>query len=310
MKWKEVSLKISPEAVDAGANIFFELGAQGVVIEDPNDVDRYIKEEKWDYYEFPSDLPADDCVVIKGYLPADAGFEEVLEDFNHNVAWLGECFTLCSGEISVKEIEEEDWASSWKQYYKTTKIGQRVVVQPKWESYTPKAGELVVKIDPGSAFGTGTHATTVMCVQLLEKYLTPGSFVFDVGCGSGILSVVALKLGAEFVLARDIDPAAIRATRSNGELNGVNSILEAEAGYYLNDVPGKANLVVCNIVSDAIIEFAPQVYYKLLPGGKFIVSGIVLERAHEVKNRLEEVGFNLLETLEQGDWVAITAEKN
>ncbi len=310
MKWKEVSLKTSPEATDAGANIYFELGAQGVVIEDPNDVERYIREEKWDYYELPLDLPTDDCVVIKGYLPADDGFEENLKELNRKVTWLKECFSLCSGEVTVKEINDEEWGSSWKKYYKTTKISNRVVVQPEWETYTPNPGELVVKIDPGSAFGTGTHATTVMSVELLEKYLKPGSFVFDVGCGSGILSIVAVLLGAEFVFARDIDPAAIIATDSNGRLNGISSCLESEEGSYLDNVSGKAHLIVCNIVSDAIIEFAPQAYAKLLPGGKFIVSGIVLKRTDEVQARLQEAGFTLLETQMRGEWVAIAAEKN
>lgn len=309
MKWKEVSLKTSTEAADAGANIFFDLGAQGVVVEDPNDINRYIREEKWDYYEFPGELPTEDCVVIKGYLPDDDRFEKSIKEFYSKVAWLRECFSLCTGDVTVKEIDDEDWSSSWKKFYKTTKIGNRMVIQPEWEQYTPNPGELVIKIDPGAAFGTGTHATTVMCIELLEKYLEPGSVVFDVGCGSGILSIAAVKLGAPFVLARDIDQAAVRATRANGELNDIDCCLEAEVGAYLDNVPGKAHLIVCNIVSDAIIEFSHQAYSSLLPGGKFIVSGIILEREEEVKTRLQDVGFVPLETLVRGQWVAIAVKK-
>lgn len=310
MKWNEVSLTTSHDAAEAAANIFFEVGAQGVVIEDPCDIDRYIKEDRWDYYDLPLEsYDGEDVVVIKGYLPADAGFSKSMEVFSGKVAWLQECFTGCSPEVSVREMAEEDWASSWKQFYKTAKIGHRVVIQPQWEEYNPGPGEIVVKMDPGAAFGTGTHATTMMCVRLLEKYLVPDQIVFDVGCGSGILSAVAAKLGARFVLARDIDPAAIHAARNNAKLNGIAGNFEAESGFYLDGVPGQADLIVCNIVSSAIIEFSQQAYNKLLPGGFFIVSGIISNRRDEVETKLKSVGFSLLETLVQNEWISIAAQK-
>jgi len=309
MIWNEVSLTISRDAAEAAANIFFEIGAQGVVIEDPHDIERYIKENRWDYYDIPTDCLEGDGVIVKGYLPADESFEEAMKEFNQSVAWLRECFPTCQADICIRKMAEEDWASSWKQYYKTSKIGERVIVQPEWEEYLPAPGEVVVKIDPGSAFGTGTHATTIMCVQLLEKYLTPGQIVFDVGCGSGILSIAAAKLGAGFVFARDIDPAAIHATRKNAKVNGIMDSFEAEIGSYLTGVPGKADLIVCNIVSGAIIEFSPQAFSKLLPGGIFIASGIIADRTEEVERELKAAGFSLLETLVRGEWVAMAARK-
>lgn len=309
MKWNEVSLTISRDAAEAAANIFFEVGAQGVIIEDPHDIARYIKEDRWDCYEFSSDCLSGDSVIVKGYLPADERFSEVMGEFIRQVDWLDECFPACRADICVREMAQEDWASSWKKYYKTAKISNRVVVQPEWEEYLSSPGEIVIKMDPGSAFGTGTHATTIMCVQLLEKYLLPGKIVFDVGCGSGILSVAALKLGAYFVFASDIDPGAIHAALHNARLNDITKDFEVETGNYLTGVPGKADLIVSNIVSDAIIEFSPQAFSKLLPGGIFIASGIIVKRVEEVKKKLEAVGFLLLETVVRGDWVAIAAAK-
>jgi ribosomal protein L11 methyltransferase len=309
MKWNEVSLTISRDAAEAAANVFFEIGAQGVVIEDPHDIDRYIREDRWDCYDIPLDCLSGDGVIVKGYLPADDSFAESMEGFRKQVVWLQKCFPACDAEVCIREMAEEDWATSWKQYYKTTKIGRRVIVQPEWEEYNPEPGEIVVKMDPGSAFGTGTHATTIMCVRLLEKYLVPGQMVFDVGCGSGILSAVAVKLGANFVFARDIDPAAIHAARNNAELNCITDSIEVESGYYLNGVQGKANLIVSNIVSDAIIEFSAQAFSKLLPGGRFISSGIIAERMEEVEEELKAAGFSILETITKGEWVAIAAQK-
>ena len=309
MEWKEITLTTSHEALDAGANLFFEVGAQGVVIEDPYVLDRYIREDLWDYYDLPLALIAEDCVVIKGYLPADESFGGRIDSFEEKLKWLQQCFPDCPADFSTKEINDEDWASSWKQFYKTSKIGSRVVVKPEWEEYTPAEGEIVIEMDPGAAFGTGTHGTTIMCVQLLEKYLVPGQMVFDVGCGSGILSVVAAKLGASFVFARDIDPAAVHATRKNADLNRVTPLVEAEAGNYLNEVPGKAHLIVCNIVSDAIIEFSPQAFERLLPGGRFIISGIIADRSEEVKERILASGFSVLEIAARDELVAMAAQK-
>ena len=309
MKWKEIVLTTSHEASEAGANIFFEIGAQGVVIEDPFLVGRYVQEDLWDYHDIPLEEISEDVVVIKGYLPADGDLQDRMEVFTRKIKYLQECFDDCRGEISTCEVDEEDWASSWKKYYKTSKIGSRVVVKPEWEEYIPNSGEIVVEMDPGSAFGTGTHASTIMCIRLLEDYLKPGQIVFDVGCGSGILSVAAVKLGAYFVYARDIDPAAVIAARKNGALNGITSGFEVEGGRFLDSFYGKAHLILANIVSDAIIEFSPQAYERLLPGGIFIVSGIISARMSEVREKLEADGFVLLKTEVQDDWVAMAAGK-
>lgn len=309
MNWKEISLTTSQEASEAGANIFFEVGAQGVVIEDSSVLDRYLEEDVWDCYDIPLDSIPEDVVVIKGYLPADDQFPERMNSFNNKINRLQEFFPGSPVELAVREVADEDWSSSWKQYYKTTKVGRWVVVKPEWEDYNPKPGEIVVAIDPGSAFGTGTHATTIMCIQLLEKYLGKGQIVFDVGCGSGILSVAAAKLGAGIILARDIDAAAVKAARHNAGINGITGCFEAESGNFLDSVPGKAHLIVANIISDAIIALSSQAFQKLLPGGIFIVSGIIADRVGEVREKLRTVGFSELETITRGEWVAIAAKK-
>lgn len=309
MKWKEIVLTTSHEASEAGANIFFEIGAQGVVIEDPCLIERYVQEDIWDYYDIPVEAMSEDVVIIKGYLPADQDFQKRMEEFNEKIRFLKKCFNDCLAEVSTFEVEDEDWASSWKRYYKTSKVGERVVIKPEWEEYCPGAGEIVIDMDPGSAFGTGTHPSTIMCIRLLEKLLIPGQIVFDVGCGSGILSVTAIKLGAGFVVARDIDPAAVSSTLRNAALNGVTDKIKVETGSFLNGLAGKAHLIVANIVSDAIIEFSPQAYDRLLPKGRFIVSGIITSRYSEVQDKLKAVGFLPLEIQTMGDWVAIAAEK-
>ncbi|HHX95597.1 MAG TPA: 50S ribosomal protein L11 methyltransferase [Clostridia bacterium] len=309
MEWKEISLTTSHEASEAGANIFFEIGAQGVVIEDPYVLDRYMQEDAWDCFDISLCSISEDVVIIKGYLPADSSFPGRLSSFNEKVNSLQEFFPDSPLEVAVCEVADENWASSWKQYYKTTKIGRRVVVKPEWEEYSPSQGEIIIEMNPGSAFGTGTHATTIMCVRLLEKYLGTGQIVFDVGCGSGILSIAAAKLGASFILARDIDTAAVSAAWHNAGINGITGCFEAEAGNFLDGVPGKAHLIVANIVSGAIIEFSPQAFEKLLPEGILIVSGIISERAKEVQEKMESTGFSLLETVTRGEWVAIAAKK-
>lgn len=309
MKWNEIQLTTSHEASEAGANIFFDIGAQGVVIEDPYVVHRYVQEDKWDCFDSALNLILEDVVVIKGYLPVDENFSKRMDLFAQKLRLLQECFHDCQADVVTSEIAEENWASSWKQYYKTTRIGKRIVIKPEWEKYDPFPEEIVIEMDPGTAFGTGTHATTIMCLQLLEKFLQPGQIVFDVGCGSGILSVASVKLGADFVFARDIDLAAIKAANHNSKINNVEAKIEVETGYFLNSVQGKAHLIACNIVSDSIIEFSPQAFEKLLPEGNFIVSGIIADRADEVTEKLMSDGFSVLETLTQGEWVAIAAEK-
>jgi ribosomal protein L11 methyltransferase len=309
MKWQEVVLTTTNEAAEAAANIFFDVGFKGVVIEDPNIISRYIEEDKWDCYDIPRDVLSRDMVVIKGYLPVDNQLSKRMKCFRDKVAGLEKYFEDYSADISIEEIMEEDWSSSWKRYYKATKIGKRLVIKPQWEDYQTEPGEIVIDINPGTAFGTGTHPTTIMCLKFLEKYLKQGQVVFDVGCGSGILSIAAVKLGAKYVYARDIDSVAVKVTRRNSILNGVEDQIVVEAGNFLNEVYTRAHLILSNLIADSIVEFTPQAYEKLFDGGILIASGIINNRAEEVIREMRCSGFTILETCIEGDWVTVIAER-
>lgn len=203
-------------------------------------------------------------------------------------------------------VNEEDWADSWKQYYKPIKTGKRLVIVPVWETYEAEEGEIIVLMDPGMAFGTGTHETTRLCAGLVEKYTTDGCSVLDVGCGSGILAIAAAKLGAGKCFACDIDPVAVRVARENTELNSTPNV-RCEVSDLLRQaerVSGGYQVVVANIVADIIIRLAPDVGEYLAEGGVFIVSGIIEERAHEVLDALDAAGYRVEEERYENGWYA------
>jgi len=314
MKWQEIKLTTSKEAAEAAANIFFEIGVQGVVIEDEDSFNHCgtsgaLCGGEDDHFETQNLLIPNDFVVIKGYLPVDENLGERMKIFYNKVEALKDYFSSCIKDLEMEEIDEEDWSSSWKKFFKTHKVGEKIVVKPRWEDYRAENGEVVVEVDPGAAFGTGTHPTTTACLEMIEKYLKKGQIVFDVGCGSGILSIAAAKLGAYFVYARDIDPIAVKTARKNFTYNNVQDLVEAEEGNYLEGIKGRAHLIAANIIADSIIEFSSQAYERLLLGGIFISSGIINKKSGEVKRRLEQCGFKIIETRTSGEWVTIAAEK-
>ncbi len=209
-------------------------------------------------------------------------------------------------EIECIGVHEEDWANSWKQYYKPIKTGEKLVIVPEWETYDPADGEIVVLMDPGMAFGTGTHETTRLCAMLLEKYVRSGDRMLDVGCGSGILAICAAKLGAGSCFACDIDPVAVRIAGENAALNqtvqvetGVSDLL-AQA----KKVPGGYNVCCANIVADVIIRLSPDIGAFMEPDGVLIVSGIITERAEETISALEAAGWYLIDERRENGWFA------
>ena len=210
------------------------------------------------------------------------------------------------GKVECIGVHEEDWANSWKQYYKPINTGEKLVIVPQWEKYEPANGEIVVLMDPGMAFGTGTHETTRLCAMLLEKYVHPGDAMLDVGCGSGILAICAAKLGAGSCFACDIDPVAVRIAGENAVLNqtsqvetGVSDLL-AQA----KKVPGGYNVCCANIVADVIIRMAPDIGAFMAPDGVLIVSGIITERAMETVSALEAAGWRLIDERRENGWFA------
>ncbi|MBQ6579294.1 MAG: 50S ribosomal protein L11 methyltransferase, partial [Oscillospiraceae bacterium] len=206
---------------------------------------------------------------------------------------------------SIVGVNEEDWANNWKQYYHTQRIGKRIIVTPSWEEYTPAEGEVQMRLDPGMAFGTGTHDTTRLCLELLEEVVTPETRILDVGTGSGILSVGGVLLGAPSALGVDIDPVAVKVANENAEINEVTGKTEFVCGDLTDKVHGKFEIVTANIVADVIIRLLSTVKNYLLKGGVLIVSGIIDTRADEVENACHEAGFVTEKRLEHGGWVAI-----
>lgn len=316
MKWIEVKIKTTTEAVEAVANILYDVGVGGVVIEDSNDP---IFREKdigdWDYIDETLLEEKFDGAIVKGYLPEGEDLLDNIELIKDNVEKIP-LFNLDkgSGEVTTSEVFEEDWENAWKKYYKPKKIGEYVVIKPTWEAYEPKENEIIVELDPGMAFGTGTHETTMMCVQQLEKYVDDNSVVFDIGCGSGILSIVSAKLGARKVIGVDMDSVAAQVSQRNAEDNNVADIVEVEQGNLMDVVKGRAHVIVANIIADVIKILAPDVPNYLERDGIFISSGIIQEKLSEVKNSLVDNGFKIIEVVQMGEWAAIIStiedEKN
>ncbi|RVU55335.1 50S ribosomal protein L11 methyltransferase [Anaerosphaera multitolerans] len=207
-------------------------------------------------------------------------------------------------DVTISETDDSDWANNWKQYYHPVEIGSKITIKPTWENYENK-NRIVVEIDPGMAFGTGTHETTSLCIEALEKYLKPLDIVFDIGCGSGILGIAALKLGAEKVTAVDIDPKAIEATKNNAYLNNVLDKMTIYKGNLLDVVEGKADVIVSNIIAEIISDMILDLKSSLNNRGIFISSGIIIEKINLVKDALLSSGFEVLEVKEENGWASI-----
>jgi len=309
MKWAEISIQTTHEATEAVANIFHDLGASGVVIEDPELVNSYRRSGTWEYCAIPEDDDTE-TVTVKSYLPVDSELDEKLRRFEESINNLvHHDIDKGLGRIVWREVQEEDWASAWKEHFQPVKIGERIVVKPTWCDYLAGKDVLVVELDPGMAFGTGTHHTTVMCVRLLEDTVRPGSKVFDIGTGSGILAVAAAKLGASEVQAVDVDAVAVRIAGENVALNKVTDIVTVSRGDLLAAVDGRANIIVANIIADVIIRMAPDVANCLTEDGLFIAGGIIAERLGDVTAALLRSGLPIEKVAEEGGWATVLARR-
>ncbi|CAB1240530.1 50S ribosomal protein L11 methyltransferase [Clostridium sp. MT-14] len=308
-EWIEVAIITSSEAVEAVSGILYNTGVQGVSIEDPKDIEFEKKRpQDWDYFD-ESLLKVKDGAVIKGYYKEDENLKNYLEYIKERVNNLKNCgIDKGKGIITVSKVNEEDWENNWKQYYKPYRAGNRVVVKPIWENYNPEKDDLVVQLDPGMAFGTGTHETTRMCIKALEKYVKLDSQVFDIGTGSGILAITAAKLGAKHVIAVDINGTAVESALKNLEYNDVKNI-EVFQGNLMEKVHGKADVVVANIIADAIISLTDDVKNFIVPGGIFISSGIIKDRRKDVIEKLRNSGFKIKEVNEDGEWICVVAKR-
>lgn len=307
-QWLEIEIVTSSEAADAVTGILYNTGVQGVAIIDSKDVEeKKQSSDGFDWVEVDF-LEIKNGAIVKAYYKEDEKFNEYLQYVKESVMNL-EMFGLNKGEgkITVKKVNEEDWENNWKVYYKPTKVGKRIVVKPTWEEYEKSEDEVIIELDPGMAFGTGTHETTRLCMQALEKYVKSDSTVFDIGTGSGILAITAAKLNAKKVIGVDLDPVAVDAAKENVGLNNLSNI-EILYGNLMDVVDGKADIVVANILADIIKILAEDVKKFVVEGGCFIASGIILDRKDDVIEKLNECGFSIEEVNTDGEWCCIVAK--
>lgn len=306
MKWTEVKINTTEEAYDAVSEMLTSIGAGGVVIEDPNDIRKQVESPgSLDYADdaFLSSLGED--VVIKAYFHTESANDGLTGLIREKLTYISKFLDIGKGYAGCSEVDDEDWATAWKKHYKPFHISDRIVIKPSWEEYSAQEGEMIIELDPGMAFGTGTHETTRLCSQLLEKYVSAGDTVIDVGCGTGILSIAAAKLGASHITAVDIDEVAVRVTEENCRINGAEKDITALKGV-LTDVPEiKADIIVANIIADVIIRIMDNMQYYLKNGGVIITSGIIRERKDDVLEAYAAGGFVPEALMELGEWVAI-----
>ncbi|TQR19274.1 50S ribosomal protein L11 methyltransferase [Psychrobacillus vulpis] len=311
MKWSELSIHTTNEAVDAISNILHEAGASGVVIEDSEELIREREDRFGEIYSLnPDDFPVDG-VRVKAYLAETSFLLETVEEIKLAINNL-QNFNIDIGHniVTVQEVDEEDWATAWKKYYHPVKISNRFTIVPTWEDYKRvNSDELIIELDPGMAFGTGTHPTTVMCLQALEKTVQPDSKVIDVGTGSGVLSIGAAKLGATSIHALDLDEVAVASAKANIAINHVENLVEVTHGNLLDNVKEQADIVVANILAEIIMTFTDDAFSIVKENGLFITSGIISAKKEDVKNALQKSGFEIEEVMMMEDWVTIISKK-
>ncbi|MGE6603777.1 50S ribosomal protein L11 methyltransferase [Lysinibacillus fusiformis] len=311
MKWSELSIHTKNEAVEAISNILHEAGASGVVIEDSAEFAKPREDQFGEIYALNEEDFPKDGVIVKAYLSESSFLNETVEEIKAAITNLTN-FNIDIGEnvVSIVEVNEEDWATAWKQYYHPVKISERFTIVPTWEQYTPvSTDELIIELDPGMAFGTGTHPTTVMCLQGLEKVIKEGDTVVDIGTGSGVLSIGAALLGAKNVHALDLDEVAVRSAQENVALNKVEDKVAVFHGNLLDTVKEPADVVVANILAEIIVSFTDDAFTIVKPGGLYVTSGIIGAKRDDVKVALEASGFIIEEVLLMEDWVAIIARR-
>ncbi|MEF9953197.1 MAG: 50S ribosomal protein L11 methyltransferase [Clostridium sp.] len=308
-KWFEVKVITKSEAVEIVSGIFYGLDVKGVAIEDPEDINIKQKDKlSWDFADVNIFEFGADAAVVKGYFNEDENIEDIVSYIEGKIEELRDLdIDLGRGHVTTSNVFEEDWATSWKKYYKPLRIGSKIVIKPIWEDIEVASDDIVVELDPGMAFGTGTHETTSMCVELLEKYLTKEDTVFDIGTGSGILSIVASKLGAKEAVGVDLDKVAVAAAKENVAYNKVNNV-EILYGDLVNVIEGTGNIVVANIIAEVVVYLTSIIKPFIKKDGHFITSGIIKDRKQDVLDALEKEGFEVVEIMEKGEWVAISSK--
>ena len=299
MEWTDVVVLLPAQRADDAVELVSSLSAGGVYVEDYTDLEEQVNAiAHIDLIEQDLlDKPRDE-VKIHTYLSPEENVAAFIETLRGALLAAG-----LPGNVSISGVKQEDWETSWKQYYHPIEIGRRLAVSPSWEAY--QSGRVTLRLDPGMAFGTGTHETTFLCLEVLEERVRGGEQVLDIGTGSGILGVAALLLGAGQALGIDIDPMAVRTATENAERNGVQERFSAKAGDLAGCADGPYNMITANIVAAAICRLAPDIPALLASGGIFIASGIIDEREEEVSAALQNAGLHLSEVRRKNGWVAM-----
>lgn len=320
MKYIEISIETTSSGIEAVVTALMNIGITDTVVEDPRDIEDLMNKKQtydWDYVDDEVVARMKDAPKVTVYLEDTEENRKRIADVEQAAAELkelagsgafGEKADFGSLAVSCSIDDDAEWKDKWKEYFKPSRISESIVVKPTWEKYDNRDGYKVIEIDPGMAFGTGTHETTSLCVKMLEKYLKPGASVLDVGCGSGILSIAAVLLGAEDVLGVDIDPVAVEVASENIALNKADGTARAQYGDLTEGVDFQADIVVANLMADLVMMLAKDVKRHMKEDAYFISSGILVEKEVQVVEHLRACGFAVMEVREDGGWCCIAAK--
>ena len=317
MKWNQLRLKTTTEAEDIVSSMLADLGIEGVQIEDKIPLTQSDKEQM--FVDILPDIPEDDgCAYLTFYLDEDVDKQELLLKVRQELEEMRSYLNVGECTIEESQTEDVDWVNNWKQYFHQFYIDDILVI-PSWENVEAKdSDKMVIHIDPGTAFGTGMHETTQLCIRQLKKYVTEDTEILDVGCGSGILGMLALKFGAKHSVGTDLDPCAIDATYENMDNNGISrDQYEVMIGNIIDDKAvqdkvgyEKYDIVAANILADVLVPLTPVIIHQMKKGGIYITSGIIEDKEDVVVKAVKEAGLEVLEVNHQGEWVSVTARKN
>lgn len=317
MKWNKFTLKTRSEVEDIVISTLAEAGVEGVEIEDRIPLSESDKQQM--FVDILPEGPADDGIAyLSFYVEEDADKEALLASVKEALEDLKNFVDIGEGTITESETEDKDWINNWKQYFHQFYVDDILII-PSWEEVKPEdQGKMIIHIDPGTAFGTGMHETTQLCMRQLKKYVTSETELLDVGTGSGILSIVSLKLGARHAVGTDLDPCAISATKENLEANDIpEGSMDVMIGNIIDDPAvqeqvgfEKYDIVAANILAEVLVPLTPVICHQLKKGGIYITSGIIDDKEETVVNAVKAAGLEVLEVTHQGEWVSVTARKN
>lgn len=327
MKWKKFKIKTTTEAEDIVISTLYDIGLEGAQIEDKVPLTAMEKEQM--FVDILPEGPADDGIAYLSFFVEEdengqlvmngvpAQEEAILASVKEELDALRMFCDIGEGSIVVDETEDVDWINNWKQYFKQFYVDDILII-PSWEEVKEEdKDKMIIHIDPGTAFGTGMHETTQLCIRQLKKYVTPETELLDVGTGSGILSIIALKMGAKHAIGTDLDPCAVPAVEENKEVNGINAQdFEMMIGNIIDDKQvqdrvgyEKYDIVVANILADVLVPLTPVIINQMKPGGIYITSGIIDDKEETVVNAVKAAGLEIVEVTYQGEWVSVTAGK-